>query len=299
MLKNTVKFALSTGIKTISVRAMSGATFKTLAVTQPTEFVTQVELNRPDKFNSFSHALWLELKQCFDALSENPNCRAIVISGSGKHFTAGLDLKESLSWGQQLAEIEDPARKGKFFDKIIKQYQDAISSLEICSKPVISATHSACIGAGASLASAADIRYCTEDAWFSVKEVEIGLAADVGSLQRFSKVIGNQSLVRELCFTGRKFGSQEALASGFVSRVFKTKEEMITESIKLADEIASKSPVAVQATKNNLVYSLEHTNQEGLDHIRALNRLNLQSEDFITACMAQATKGEKPVFSKL
>lgn len=98
-------------------------------------------------------------------------------------------------------------------------FQDAISSLEICSKPVISATHSACIGAGASLASAADIRYCTEDAWFSVKEIDLGLAADVGALQRFSKVIGNQSLVRELCFTGRKFGSQEALACGFVSRV--------------------------------------------------------------------------------
>lgn len=172
-------------------------------------------------------------------MSENPECRAVVISGAGKHFTAGLDLKESLSWGQQLAEIEDPARKGQFFERKIKEYQvsntiennplqlivailtfkDAISSLEICPKPVIAAVHSACVGAGASLVSAADIRYCTEDAWFTVKEIDIGLAADVGALQRLSKVIGNQSLVRELCFTGRKFGSQEATACGFVSRV--------------------------------------------------------------------------------
>lgn len=91
--------------------------------------------------------------------------------------------------------------------------------MEICPKPVISATHGACVGAGASLVSAADIRYCTEDAWFSIKEIDIGLAADVGALQRVSKVIGNQSLVRELCFTGRKLECTEALSCGFVSRV--------------------------------------------------------------------------------
>lgn len=162
--------------------------------------------------------------------------------------------------------------------------------MELCKKPVIVAIHSACVGAGASLVSAADIRYCTDDAWFTIKEIDLGLAADVGALQRCSKVIGNQSLLRELCFTGRKFDSKEALACGFVNRVskfssiifqecfltkenipkfqtFSTKEEMITESIKLAAEIASKSPIAVQATKKNLVYSLEHTNQEGLDQI--------------------------------
>lgn len=91
--------------------------------------------------------------------------------------------------------------------------------MELCKKPVIAATHSVCLGAGVSLVSAADIRYCTDDAWFSVKEIDLGLAADVGALQRCSKVIGNQSLVRELCFTGRKFDSQEAMSCGFVSRV--------------------------------------------------------------------------------
>lgn len=102
---------------------------------------------------------------------------------------------------------------------LLSHFQDAISSLEVCKKPVIVATHSACVGAGVSLVSAADIRYCTDDAWYSIKEIDLGMAADVGALQRCSKVIGNQSLVRELCYTGRKFDSKEALSCGFVSRV--------------------------------------------------------------------------------
>lgn len=94
-----------------------------------------------------------------------------------------------------------------------------MSSLEQCTRPVIAAVHSACIGAGVSLITAADIRYCTEDAYFTVKEIDIGLAADVGALQRLPKIIGNQSLAREWCYTGRLFDSKEALSSGFVSRV--------------------------------------------------------------------------------
>lgn len=102
---------------------------------------------------------------------------------------------------------------------IVCLVQESMSSLEHCSRPVIAAVHSACIGAGVSLITAADIRYCTEDAYFTVKEIDLGLAADVGALQRLPKVIGSQSLARELCYTGRVFDSKEALSSGFVSRV--------------------------------------------------------------------------------
>lgn len=120
------------------------------------------------------------------------------------------------------------------------------------------------------LISAADIRYCTDDAWFQIKEIELGMAADVGTLQRVPKVIGNQSLVREWCFTGRKISSSEALNSGLVSRTFKNQDELVAECIKLATTIANKSPVAMQATKKNLVYSIDHTTQEGLDQIVSL-----------------------------
>lgn len=201
--------------------------------------------------------------------------------------------------GTKLSEATDVSRKGKIFDEWIELYQKSITSLEKCDKPVIACTHSAVVGAGVDLITAADIRYCTKDSWFCVKEVDIGMAADVGTLQRLPKVIGSQSLVRELCFTARKLQSAEAEKCGLVSKVFEDKNSMLEEAIKIAEAIASKSPVAVQGTKRNIVYSMEHTNQEGLDHIRQINKLSLQSEDFFNAVIAGQSKGEVPVFSKL
>lgn len=295
-------------------------TYETLAVTNPKPFVFHVELNRPKNLNAFNRTMWIELGKCFADLNVNPDCRSIVLTGAGKHFTAGIDLQDMMKLGQELGAIDEVSRKGAHLLRMIKLYQDSITALELCNKPVIGASHSAVVGAGVDLLSTVDIRYCTKDCWFTVKEVDIGMAADVGTLQRFPKAIGSQSLARELCLTGRKFPSQEAFSSGFVSRVFETKEEMIEGAIAVAEEIASKSPIAVQATKKSMVYSLDHTNQEGLDHIvsidynnqcrngiisisfqlqREMNALLLQSEDFVTAVMAQATKGEKPVFAKL
>lgn len=124
-----------------------------------------------------------------------------------------------MQMGQKMAEIDEVSRRGHWLEKTIKTSQEAITALEVCLKPVIVGVHSACVGAGVDLITAADIRYCTDDAWFQVKEVEIGMAADVGTLQRLPKVIGSQSLVRELCFTGRKFDSKEAFACGLVNRV--------------------------------------------------------------------------------
>ncbi|XP_023162021.2 delta(3,5)-Delta(2,4)-dienoyl-CoA isomerase, mitochondrial [Drosophila hydei] len=273
--------------------------FKTLAISTPKPFVFHVELNRPKKLNAMNRDMWLEIKTCFETLAINPDCRAIVLSAAGKHFCAGIDLSSMMSMSQQLADYDDVARKGVILDRAIKLYQDSISAVELCPKPVIMAVHQACIGAGVDLITAADIRYSTQDAFFQVKEVDIGMAADVGTLQRLPKAIGSQSLARELCFTGRRFESAEAERSGLISRVYPDKNSLLEGAIALAADIASKSPIAVQATKENMVYSLDHTNQEGLDHIRVINKLNLQSEDFAQAVAAQLTKDEKPVFAKL
>lgn len=121
--------------------------------------------------------------------------------------------------GTEISQADDIARKAKVFEEVCVIYQDAISSLEKCCKPVITVSHNACVGAGVDLITAADIRYCSKDAWFQVKEVDIGMAADVGTLQRLPKVIGSQSLVRELCFTARKMHSEEAEKCGLVSKV--------------------------------------------------------------------------------
>ncbi|XP_015127496.1 delta(3,5)-Delta(2,4)-dienoyl-CoA isomerase, mitochondrial isoform X3 [Diachasma alloeum] len=168
-----------------------------------------------------------------------------------------------------------------------------------CRKPVIAAIHGLCIGGGFNMVCGADIRYCSTNAWFTLKEVDLGMAADVGALQWFPKNIGSSSLVREIAFTGRKMQADEALQCGFVSRLFQDDESLWTETLKLAEEISQKSPVAVQNTKKTLVYSSDHTVQEGLDYVRNLNQAMLQSEDFVKAAVAIASKGERPSFSKL
>ncbi|XP_036318530.1 delta(3,5)-Delta(2,4)-dienoyl-CoA isomerase, mitochondrial [Rhagoletis pomonella] len=272
--------------------------YNTLLITTPKPFVYQVELNRPQKLNAFNRNMWIEIKQCFESLSTNPECRVIVLSAIGKYFTSGLDLGDAMKLAQELGVADDVARKAAVLERTIKLYQDSMSSLEVCSKPVITAVHSGCIGAGVSLITAADVRYCTEDAFFTVKEVDIGLAADVGALQRLPKIVGNQSLARELCYTARRFGATEAQSIGLVSKVFPTKESCVDGALELAVIIAEKSPVAVQATKANVIFSQSRPNQDGLDHIRQTNKINLQSEDFANAAVAAMTK-EHPTFSKL
>jgi len=279
--------------------AMNIPKYETLTITVPKEFVYNVELNRPAKLNALNSAMWQEFGDCFKDLGDNPDCRVIVLSGSGRMFTAGIDLQDAMKLGQLTAEHEDLARKAKVFKNVIKMYQDAFTSIEKCEKPVIAAVHGACIGGGIDMISAADIRYCTNDAWFQIKEVDLGMAADVGTLQRFPKVIKSDSLARELAFTARKFLAKEALECGFVSRVFEDREKLLAESIALAEDISKKSPVAIQGTKLSMVYSRDHSVQAGLDHIAQRNEAMLQSEDFINATVSLLTKEGQPVFAKL
>ncbi|XP_063236166.1 delta(3,5)-Delta(2,4)-dienoyl-CoA isomerase, mitochondrial [Bacillus rossius redtenbacheri] len=273
--------------------------FETLSVKETRPFVFHVELNRPEKLNAMNRAMWCDIGKCFTALGDNPDCRVIVLSGAGKIFTAGLDFSDSSSLTSAFEEHADVARRCNALRKTIKLYQDSITSLEVCPKPVISAIHSACVGGGVDLVVAADIRLCSSDAWFQVKEVDIGMAADVGTLQRLPRVVGSDSLARELCYTARKMLAPEAKECGFVSRVCDSRESVVNAAITMATEIASKSPVAVQLTKRSIVYSRDHSVQEGLDHILDWNMTMLQSEDFMKAMMAQATKSPPPAFSKL
>jgi len=179
--------------------------------------------------------------------------------------------------------------------------QESVTGIERCMKPVIAAIHGGCIGGAMDVVTACDIRMCTEDAFFSVKEIDVGLAADVGTLQRLSKVIGSDSLARELCYTGRKLKSVEAQTSGLVSKVHKDKDEMLKNAISLAVEIASKSPVAVQSTKHNLIYSRDHSVPESLEYIKAWNATMLQTEDIMKSAQAYMMKKTPAdvTFSKL
>ncbi|XP_045540727.1 delta(3,5)-Delta(2,4)-dienoyl-CoA isomerase, mitochondrial [Papilio machaon] len=266
--------------------------YETLAVSVPKKYVYHVELNRPNKFNTFTPTMWKELITCFSALSDNPECRVVILSGQGKHFTGGIDLNGFVENASKAHELSDVARKARYLYKMIEHYQDGITALENCVKPVLAVVHSACVGAGVDLITAADVRYCTEEAWFQVKEVDVGLAADVGTLQRLPKVIGNTSIARELCYTARKLPAKEALDIGLVSKVFPDRDSAIQQVLEVAQTIASKSPVAVQVTKQSLVYSQSRPTSEGLEHIRLINQTMLQSDDLTKAAISQATKTE-------
>ncbi|CAG8467855.1 9069_t:CDS:2 [Diversispora eburnea] len=213
--------------------------------------------------------------------------KAVVISGAGKLFSEVAFLSEVTG-----AIGDDIARKILIVRQGLKECQESISSVEACDKPVIAAIHNACIGAGVALITACDIRYCSQDAFFSIKEVDLGVAADLGTLQRLPKIVGNDSLVRELCFTGQKLMAEEAINSGLVNKVFKNKEETLMEAIKTATIIASKSPIATLGTKHLLNYSRDHSTRESLEYTAIWNGSMLNT---INAFM----KKVKPNFAKL
>nr|XP_046245965.1 delta(3,5)-Delta(2,4)-dienoyl-CoA isomerase, mitochondrial isoform X2 [Scatophagus argus] len=288
-----------------AVRAMSSSggpssPYTTLAVSHPAEFVTHVELHRPEKRNAMNKAFWSEMVDFFNEIAGNPDCRVVVFSGAGKMFTAGIDLTDMAGDVLQ-PEGDDTARVSWNIRKTIGKYQETFSVIEKCPKPVVVAVHGACIGGGVDLITACDIRLCTQDAWFQVKEVDIGLAADVGTLQRLPKVIGSRSLVNELALTARKMYADEAKSSGLVSRVFADKEAMLAGALEMAVEIAARSPVAVQGTKINLIYSRDHSVAEGLDYMATWNMSMLQTQDVMKSAQASMEKKSPKmvVFSKL
>jgi len=274
--------------------------------------VLEVALNRPEKLNAMNGTFWRDITRCMDQATEDPDVHCVLIhGGKSRIFCCGLDLNSEMGGGgppepQKAAEggarparqALDVSRKGLRMNKGIVQAQDAISSVERCSKPVVVALHSAVIGGGIDLACACDIRYCTEDTYFSIAEVNIGIAADVGTLQRLPKIVGNDSIVRELALTARRMEAAEALSLGLVGRVVAGREKCLAEARAVAGEIASKSPVAVIGTKACLNYSRDHTVQEGLDHVRLWNALHLQSED-VGAAVRATLKKQKAAFSRL
>ncbi|XP_063712983.1 delta(3,5)-Delta(2,4)-dienoyl-CoA isomerase, mitochondrial-like [Symsagittifera roscoffensis] len=257
-------------------------------------FILQMKISLIHSASSDSlmlHVLASEIGDCFRYLSTDESCRSIVFSGIGKHFSAGIDLTDFMqNIAGSMAKKSDVGRRAFLAEAIVKKFQDDITALELCNKPVIAAIHNGCIGAGLNLVTACDVRYCSSDAWFQLKEVDIGIAADVGVLQRMPRIVANDSFMREISYTARKVTSDEALKEGLVSRVLVDKESTMNEAVKLAETIAAKSPVAVQGTKRALVYARDHSVQQSLDQVRTWNLSMLQSDDVGKAAQANMTK---------
>lgn len=201
------------------------------------------------KLNAMNSNFFEEILKQFSLIKDDHSVRTVVLSSAFKHvFTAGLDLKETT--GFPGTNGKDPAREAILFMKTCSTMQAAFNAIESCNKPVICAIAGICIGGGIDMITACDIRFATIDSVFSVREVDVGLAADLGTLQRLPKVVGNQSWVRDVCLTARDFKAQEAFEFGLVSKLFENHEEMMQHCIKLAHLIASKAPIATYGTKS-------------------------------------------------
>jgi enoyl-CoA hydratase/carnithine racemase len=256
--------------------------------------VAHVELARADKFNAMDHAMFAALGDTFRALGGDPSVRCILLSGRGKHFTAGLDLQYAAS---QFPPATDPGRAAESRLRHIKWLQDSFSAVEEARPPVIAAIHGGCIGAGVDLASACDLRIASADAFFQIAEVDVAITADLGTLQRLTHLIP-EGVVRELAYTGRRMPAEEAALLSLVNRVEADRDAAIAAALELARTIAAKSPLAVAGAKMSLNYSRGRTVEEGLRHVALWNAGTLVSADLTAAIQARMTKNT-PEFGDL
>jgi enoyl-CoA hydratase len=255
--------------------------------------VCHVQINRPDKANSMSLEFWEDIGNVFEWIDKTPEVRVVVLSAIGKHFCAGLDLS---MFGSTLAsETDCEARKREALRLNILQLQDRLSLIERCRKPVLAAVQGGCIGGGIDMISACDMRYSGGDVYFTIKEIDIGMTADVGTLQRLPYIIGD-GIMRELAYTGRNVYGEEAQAIGMVNKHFETKESMMEEVMRIASDIAAKSPISIRGTKEMIIYTRSHTVEDGLNYIATWNAAMLQSNDLMETMTAKA-EGRDPVFS--
>ncbi len=257
-------------------------TYETLTVAL-NEHIALIELNRANKANALNAVMWRELEESFRWADTIADVRVIVLAAQGKHFCSGLDL----SMFNELVEGEtEAARKAEKLRITIKQLQGNLNAIEQCRKPVLAAIHSSCIGGGVDMVCCCDMRYCTRDAHFSIKEIDMGMTADVGTLQRLPKLISD-GMTRELAFTGRKVNAQEALRLGLVNHVYDDREQLLEEVMGIASLIASKSPIAVRGVKEMLLYSRDHSVIDSLNYVATWNAGMLSVEDVLKSVDAQ------------
>lgn len=249
--------------------------------------VGHVRLNRPDALNTMIPQFWSELPQVIAELSDRGDVRAIVVSSTGKHFSAGMDLSVFTSSGLSLDG--EPGRRNATFMILVKRLQESFTALERARVPVLAAVQGGCIGGAVDMVCAADMRYATADAYFVIQETNIGMTADVGTLQRLPKLIPD-GVARELVYTGRRMSAQRALDVGLVNEVFDDHEALVAGVLEIAAEIATKSPLTLWGAKEALVYARDHSVPDSLHQIALWQTGAFQPADMMESF---AAKGEK------
>ena len=252
--------------------------------------IANISMNRPDQLNSMIRVFWKELPDLIKEIDKNSDARVIVLSGQGKHFSAGMDLATFVPPKKSEVEV-DPARQREVFYHEVLELQDAFTALEECRMPTIASIHGACVGGAIDMVAACDMRYCSEDAFFKIAEVDIGIAADVGTLQRLPSLIPLASL-RELAFTGRKFDSSEAKSLGLVNEVFESQETLADEVQKIALNIAKKSPLVTRVIKKQINYARDHSVRDSLEFHATWNASLISGKDMQEAMTSYMNKTE-------
>jgi len=251
------------------------------------DHIAHIRFNRPEKLNSFNPDLWQELPDAVRQIDEEGEARVIVISSSGKHFTAGMDLSVFASFEND-DEVE-PARANAAFMQLVKSLQQTFTTIANCRLPVIAAIQGGCIGAGLDLITACDLRYASSDAYFSLHEINIGMVADVGTFPRLQKLIP-PGIAREMAFTGEPLPAARAELIGLVNEVFDDHDELLDGAMVVAEKIAAKSPMALWGSKAVLNFGAEHSTADTLEHIATWQAGMFSHEDIKAALTAQQGK---------
>ncbi len=247
--------------------------------------VAHIVLNRPEKMNAMNSAFWNDLPTIVNDINNNSRARCIVISSTGKHFSAGLDLSVVSQATGDDQKVDSHIRSEGFIHHLQKM-QDSFSCLESARIPVICAIQGGAIGGAVDLASACDIRLATNDGWFCIQEINIAMTADVGTFPRLCKLMP-EGWVRQLAYTGERLSASRAKDLGLVNDTFDTQEAMVEHALKMAAEIATKSPLAVTGSKEMINYARDHSIADGLKYIAVWNASMLARGHMIEAITAK------------
>ncbi len=247
--------------------------------------IATITLNRPDKLNTMTPAFWSELPRLVRQIDATGEARVVVLASTGRHFSAGMDLAV---FGQgNGADAVEVGRLRANLRANVLHLQDTFTALEKARMPVLAAIQGGCIGAAVDMVTACDMRYASEDAFFCIQEINIGMTADVGTLQRLPKLIP-EGVCRELAYTGRRMPAAEAKAVGLVNEVFSDHEALLDGVQSIAAEIASRSPLAVWGSKEMITYARDHSTADALDHIATWQAGMFQPTDMLEAFGAKA-----------
>ena len=251
--------------------------------------VAHLQLSRPERMNTMAPPFFPLLRDAVAGLNAAGRTRALVISSSGKHFSAGMALEV---FGSDLALLRtDSARKRLAFQDSLRQLMRCFDVIEEARFPVVAAIQGGCIGGALDLAAACDLRVCSADAFFVVQEIHIGMAADLGILQRLPKIVP-PGVAREMAFTGDRLPAERALAVGLVNAVLPDAAATVAHALKLAGAIAAKSPLAIAGSKLAINYAVDHPTADALNQMTLLQSAIFDIGEMASAIEAWKAKRE-------